>query len=163
VTSVAKKREFISDGLVATGLGIAVPAGIAALCRPGGMLCDLFHYVFDFFLWPYKYVATHLNGEIASAIGAVHDVGYKSSGPEVRDYFLLGIGILEYLVYWFLAGVIVCRIWRGVRRQIQVLWGAPAPRKLTLGGRLNRMGRLLRGAQTNDFGAAVLRAHSAGK
>jgi hypothetical protein len=36
-------------------------------------------------------------------------------------------------------------------------------RKLTLGGGVNRMGRLLRGAQANDFGAAVLRAHSAGK
>jgi hypothetical protein len=35
--------------------------------------------------------------------------------------------------------------------------------KLTLRGGVNRMGRLLRGAQTNDFGAAVLPARSAGK
>ena len=40
---------------------------------------------------------------------------------------------------------------------------SPEVGKLTLGGGVNRMGRLPRGAQTNDFGAAVLRAHSAGK
>ncbi len=42
------------------------------------------------------------------------------------------------------------------------IWQIRFP-KLTLGGGVNRMGRLPRGAQTDDFGAAVLRARSAGK
>lgn len=117
-----KKRQFIGDGFIWAGLGVALPAGVAALCRPGGIFCDLFQYVFGFFLWPYKYIATQLNGEIARAIGTVHDVGYKSSGPEIGDYFFVGLGVLEYLVYWFLTGVIICAIWRAVRTKTQVLW-----------------------------------------
>jgi hypothetical protein len=85
------------------------------------MICALFHCVFDFFVRPYKYIATDLNEKIASAIGVVHEARYKSSGPEMGDYFLIGLGILEYLVYWFVAGVIACGVWRAVRDQVQAL------------------------------------------
>jgi hypothetical protein len=116
-----KKRQFIGDGLISAGLGITLPAGMAALCRPGGMICAISQYVFDFLLGPYKYIATDLTGKIASTTRMVHEAGYKSSSPEMGDYFLLGLGILEYLVYWFVAGVIVCGVWRAVRNQVQTL------------------------------------------
>lgn len=117
-----KRHRFIGDGLISSGLGIALPVGASVLCRPGGIVCELFRYVFGFFLGPYNYVATHVNVEIASAIGAVHEASFKSSGLEVGDYFLIGIGILEYLVYWFAAGAIICGAWRAVRNQVRALW-----------------------------------------
>ena len=114
--------------------GFALPAGMAALCRPGGIGCEVFCYVFGFFLRPYKYVATHLMGEIASAIRAIHDASYKSARPEFGDYLLLVLGILEYLVYWFVAGVVICGLWRAARTQVQVL-RAHRLRQVDLAGR----------------------------
>lgn len=114
-----KRRRAIGDGLISASLGIVLAGGASVLCRPGGIVCDLFYYVFGVFLVPYKYVAAHVNVEIAKAIGAVHEAGYKSLGPGPADYFLIGIGILEYLGYWFLIGVIICAIWRAARSQVR--------------------------------------------
>ena len=100
-------------------------AGNAVLCRPGGLICELFDFVFRIFLWPYLYVQLHVNGEIAEAIGVVHEAGYRPSGLEIGDYVLIGIGILEYLIYWFVVGVLICGVWRAVRKQVQNLWKRP--------------------------------------
>ena len=117
-----KRRRIIGDGLISAGLGIVLVGGASVLCRPGGIVCELSNYILGLFLVPYKYVAARVNVEIATAIGAVHEAGYKSPGPGAADYFLIGIGILEYLAYWFLAGVIICVIWRAARSQLRSMW-----------------------------------------
>ena len=120
-----KIRRFIGDGLISAGLGILLPVGASVLCRPGEMICALFNYVGSFFLRPFEYVELHLNGKIAGAIAAVHPEGFKSPGLQISDYFLIGIGVLEYLMYWFLIGVVICGVWRAARKQFQALWSAP--------------------------------------
>jgi hypothetical protein len=115
-----RKHAFVRDGLLSIALAFAWSAGIQLLCkRPEGIICDFSRFLLDGISQPARDIISDLIQLVLRAVGLSVPAAGSATTDRRIDVIAFGIGIPLFLLYWFLIGGTVCRLWRFVRSRIQ--------------------------------------------
>jgi hypothetical protein len=94
------------------------------LCKQADwILCDFSRYLLDMLMWPVRALFGKVMDVLMGATGIVPPPPGVETIHRWFDFLVFGIAISLHLLYWFLLGGTVCKLWRSARSRIQNAFG----------------------------------------